>query len=77
MSENSSTPHADDPSLEPWLIVMFSALVPALTAVYVPAAFAITLIAAAVLLLIIGVVMLKLQTARRARESRREENASA
>jgi len=76
MSEFQNTHDEDNPRFEPWLAMVASSVLPILAAFYVPKRFAAALTVLTVLLFVGGLVMLRLQSARRARERNGTQLAS-
>lgn len=67
MSEYRDTHEDDIPRFEPWLGMIASSALPMGAAIYFPNAFPLLMVAT-VLLFVGGLIMLRVQTARRARE---------
>ena len=73
MSEYQSTHDDDNPRFEAWLAMVASSVLPVVAAFYVPKTFAAPLMVLTVLLFVAGLIMLRLQSARRAREQNRTQ----
>ena len=73
MSEYQNTHDDGNPRFEPWLGMIAGSVLPILAAFYVPTALAAPLMVLTVLLFVGGLFMLRLQSARRAREQDRPQ----
>jgi hypothetical protein len=75
MMSDYENPHDDDsPRFEPWLATIVSSFLPVAAAFYLPKDLSALLLTATVVLFAAGLIMLRVQTARRARERNRLED---